>query len=406
MTPDQIPVKLGAAKKAPIVPWPTPAYAWSGKHDPKLQTALDDAMGRDDVKNGLGLHPRVPFSMIALATDGNHREASHLGPEMDFSGSLLKLGVMYAAFELRAAANRLVTATPIDKVLPSIDEKNLTKALSDAFDSIINATAVRRVRNMPTGGGPKYGDIFTLTDLPPPKGPVAFSDTFNANLTNMIVDSGDDTAAACIRALGYAYINALFKQVGFFTGSGERRGDEGGIWIAGDYAQARQVRILAQNDGDGALVMNTDTMARLMALQELGALVDDRAVGGTSNQEMGKLVVAAVTGAFPPWISASVSHATRVGQEFWVNKNKLGAAGLGRGESGPAVASECSVLQWRTDSAKDPDGSIKKSIDAHGLTGLLVICWQNVRENEINQEFDAISHLVSHAYGDYLKTAP
>jgi len=328
----------------------------------------------------------VPFSMIALATDGKHRYAGVFDTEMDFSGSLLKVGVMYAAFELRAAANRLVAAKGITS------QADLTKALPAAFDKPVNDTADMRLRGKPGGRkSPTYDIILRFTGTPKPLGPVEFTDAFGTNVDEMIRISGDHQAGECIRALGYAYLNAALKTAGFFT-PGARKGKEQGIWIAGDYESSPQVRIAARNDTDGALVMTTEAMCRLVAMIETGELVNDSALHGESNLDMNDLLLSAAHGLDIPYISKVSSTSP-----FSIEKNKIGWAHLGRGETGPAIASEASVLAWDTSEA-----AIAKKLADHKLTGKLVICWQNVNNDEVTH-FDGIADIVIQAYQALLK---
>src|SRR5579885_2238289 len=66
-------------------------YPYVGVPDPTLQAELTKAMTLKANTDRLGDDPHVPFSMIALATDGKHRYAGVLDAEMDFSSSLLKV---------------------------------------------------------------------------------------------------------------------------------------------------------------------------------------------------------------------------------------------------------------------------------------------------------------------------
>jgi hypothetical protein len=377
---------LGLAAAKPVLPFtPVSPYPWTGAPDPALQKALAAAAGDQANISRLGTKAHVPFSMIALATDGKHRYAGVSGTDMDFSGSLLKVAVMYAAFELRAAANRLIAALGIP-YKPG-QPQALPPAVPDAFNAPINDTADVRVRGKPGGQKfPKYDTILRFTGIGAPVGPVEFTDAFQTNLTGMIVHSGDAEAGACIRALGYAYLNAVLKTAGFFT-PGARKGKEEGIWIAGDYESAPQVRIAALNDGSGALVMTTEAMCRLVAMIETGELVNDSALHGQSNLDMQDLLLSAAKGPDTPFISKVSSPLP-----FSIAKNKLGWAHLGRGEKGPAIASEASVLVWN---ATDP-ATAKKLAD-HKLTGTLVICWQNVNNDEVT-EFDPIADIVTQTY--------
>jgi hypothetical protein len=401
---------IGVAPPAPILPFPPVSpYKWTGAPDATLGKLLTAAASDPANLARLGKKPHMPLSMIALATDGNHRYAGVLDTEMDFSASLLKVAVMYAAFELRAAANRLAAAGGI------ASQADMVSALPKAFDAVIKRAALPRTRDQPAAGGPRYGEMFAFTDPAPPGGPIDFSATAGATtgfrdaMHAMIVPSDDPMAGQCIRALGYAYLNAVLTKAGFFV-PGAMKGDERGIWIAGDYMAAPQQRIHAVNDGTGALVMTTEAMCRLVALLATGQLVDDTAVHGTSNQEMQDLLAEAALGAAPafhpvdqPFITRQPDAQPFALRPFTLLRGKLGWAHLGRREEGPAVSSECSVLAWKTDAASDPAGAIKQALADHKLTGKLVVCWQNVHDDEV-ANYDGLADIVTQTYEGLLKS--
>jgi hypothetical protein len=153
--------------------------------------------------------------------------------------------------------------------------------------------------------------------------------------------------------------------------------------------------------------MTTEAMCRLMALIETGALVDDTAVHGTSNQEMQDLLAETAVGIAPSSTPFDPPFIGRVSKTlpFTVRKNKLGVAALGRREEGPRVASECSVLTWNTDAASDPAGAVAPALAAHKLTGTLIICWQNVHLDEVDN-FDGLADIVTQTYGGLLASSP
>jgi hypothetical protein len=387
---------VGVAAPPPVLPFPsTASKSLTGAADGALLRLLNAACSDAANTSRLGAHPHVPFSMIALGTGGQLRYAGFHDDEMCFSASLLKVAVMYAAFELRAAANRLVAARGITT------QADLEQKLADTFDGVIRKTALGRINALPAAAA-HYGDIFQLTGQPAPQGPVAFIDTkngFKDALHNMVVVSDDDGASQCINALGFSYLNAVFMTAGFFT-PGKLRGDERGIWVGGDYKNAQQSRIRAVNELDdrtGALVMTTEAMCRLMAMIATGQLVNDTAAKGTSNQEMQDLLIETATQGNGPFIK-DVAAA----QPFTLKMNKLGIAKLGRREQGAAVASECSVLTWNTDAASDPTGDIAKALAKQNLTGTLVICWQNVHDAEIHRKYDAIADITTQTYNGLL----
>ncbi|MEO8880072.1 MAG: hypothetical protein ABI446_06700 [Gemmatimonadaceae bacterium] len=399
--------RIGVGHSDPISPFGT--YTWTGAPNDVLKTKLLAAI--DANKADLGPHPRVPFSIIALVKDGKHLYAGNeYDQEMHFSASLLKVAVMYVAYELRAAATRVVVLDDDIKT-----QQQFSDALTAAFKKAIDSTARPDLVGHPQPDWrhptptPNYLDTLSLLDRHDPKNPVEFcledrvtdrteygtpvhdNQPYWKALQRMIKISHDNSAAQCIAGLGYGYINAALKTAGFFVPHAEKKKVRG-IWVAGDYENLGQFRIYAQNDGDGALVMCTEAMCRLVAMIESGDLVNDIAVGGTTNQQMKDLLAA--THHNTPYISA-FSPAP-----FTIVRNKLGFGFLGK-TNVRSVSSECSVLSWTLDAA----GETQKLLDKHNLTGSFVFCWQNVRTDLI-PNFTPLGKIAAQTYQEFLNSTP
>jgi hypothetical protein len=359
-----------------------------------------------------GTHPHIPFSMMFLATspDGPHIYAGVDHTVMYFSASLLKVGVMFAAFELRESADRLASTLtiPPDTNTPEQQQTWLVNALNQAFKQGLAHSSRARQLDSLTPNTPRYGSIFSFD---PTRDPFAvdFNSTsptsvysgsltgngafraaaaaqpFSVNLNKMITVSGDFEASQCIQALGFTYINAALANGGFF-----RTGDYG-IWISGDYDLLEVRPVATMNDGDGKLVMDTQTMCRVFALIELNKLVDQ-----LSSEAMHDLLAGTLT-SDPPWITRDDQDNTITTLPYTVLTNKLGVDHLGRpGHLGQNVYSECSVLQWHTS-----DTSTVNKLSALGLSRKIVVCWQNLQENQ-TKTFSGIRDMVENIVAEFL----
>jgi hypothetical protein len=261
---------------------PDPLNVGSGFSN-AIQIALDHSIGDviDDPRfSGLPDPRHIPITIVAL--DGSGQAAGQNEFDMYYSGSLLKVAAMYAAYQLRIAVNDLAAALPIDPANDATATTNLFNTIRTTFnDEIANKVALlpafidRELRV------PKYDIIFTATRPPSGHFTLEFttgdhsadpenvpSDTFEPNLIDMIVGSHNASAGFCIRNLGYGWINGLLESAGLFfpikVPPGGRSGY--GIWLAGDYGSAKVATIESVNDGDVKQVTDTRHMAQLFTL--------------------------------------------------------------------------------------------------------------------------------------------
>src|SRR5262249_22712228 len=102
----------------------------------------------------------VPIAIMALNDDGSRPVAGQREFEMFYSGSLLKVAAMYAAFQLRVAVRDL--AATLDPAVFNTPDK-LFKKISDTFDKQIDGSVprIRSARGVtPAMRVPKYKEIF------------------------------------------------------------------------------------------------------------------------------------------------------------------------------------------------------------------------------------------------------
>ena len=325
------------------------------KADGSLMTGLVDVDGKPlDVE-------KIPMAIASLNLDGTTSViGQHDVTEMFFSGSLLKIAAMYAAFQLRHAVNDL--AGTLDANLPIPD---FFKKVRATFDPQIK-NAVKLLTDRGFHQVPKYETIFTPTLGGDGKYTVAFrSDAdpkfdFQHHLQEMVVNSHNPSAGLVIQSLGYNLINGVLEKGGFF------RNNSTGIWLAGDYLPnpvpnttfpefveeralglvgGNVVTIASLNDGPVKQVttcIDPVKMFVLLANEELVSNPHDS--NDTANADMLKMTADAVTGAGAP------SRFTRAVPlpAFTVLNCKIGLGELKGGGVCPnfrCVTSEVSILQ-------------------------------------------------------------
>jgi hypothetical protein len=353
-----------------ISPMAGGAYALGDAPDTKLKSELKKALDDMGAAGKLGASPLIPFSMIAIATDGNHKYAGVLDDQMCYSASLLKVANLYAAHELRRAAREFSKSKTFASPAAFFQE------MAADFNPKIKGAALASVRQVGIGLVPRYTDIFTATGFTGGATPaVEFSDSFAKHMKQMIVPSNNESAGECTRRLGYSYINAALMAAKLYDAGGPT-----GIWLAGDYSEGKNpyVRIATINDGAAAQVTSTKELAQLFALIHKGKMI-----GPTESDDMRKLLEASIP-VDPPWIGRATV------KKFTVLNNKLGKGPL---KTNTMVYSEGSVLMWQGDAAK---------LAAKKLTGEIAVCWQNLRADSINPPFDGIAGVVNQAFAAYI----
>jgi hypothetical protein len=119
--------------------------------DSDLQAALDAAIAAS-----VPPLSAVPFTIVALNDPGAtpHGFAGQRGSEMHYSASILKVAAMYAAFELRKAANDLLRQR-------NVAQAHVFATLQAEFDPVILANLVPQLNGVnPQTFLPKYNEVF------------------------------------------------------------------------------------------------------------------------------------------------------------------------------------------------------------------------------------------------------
>jgi hypothetical protein len=402
-----------------------------------LQTYFNKAYENALSKHKLGDQPaddsvtklHVPISLIAYASSGQaHTRVGIYQDEMHFSASLLKAGVMYAAFKLLAEAEDLARASSGDS-FP--DQKAFFATLKQQFKA---ADPMPAIKDAGAGLAPVYekiltvdgfgpGGTLTVTFLPDfyhgftvdqdlnakymkireldklgddeQGNPIENDDSRAAlklisHLYKMVVWSNNHSAGECIRRLGYAYINVKLIDKGLFDKDHNR-----GIWIGGDYeAVFPRVEVDSVNDDKVALATTSRHMAELFSLIKLDQL--------PHSLDMQFLISEAQ--------QFESSFISRVPDRlFTVGGVKIGVANIKPNTKplGPDVFSEGIIFSWNTAGAL-PDEKLPKD---RNLSGDFTMCWQNLRANvikadlaghNVSNKFDGIAEVFENAFQDFL----
>src|SRR5262249_18113938 len=235
---------------------------------------------------------------------GHHLHAGNRHEEMHFSASMIKIAAMYAAHEMRAAANRVFGGKPPKTSKDAIAE------LVRVMNPQIAANAAKEIKNLSAASLTKVlqPDYATAFKLPPPAagpavGKTDFTDTMKGFLTSMIRRGFDRGAANTIHAVGFGYLTAALIKGGFFKPDPVASMNKG-LWLAGDYLEPGETgdwretgRVECINDTDTAQGTTTIQMAKLLTL-----MVDRNLVDGQSSDAMLKLLKGARDHGFKPWI--------------------------------------------------------------------------------------------------------
>ncbi len=245
-----------------MLPFPG-TYPMILQPDDAMDAAFNQAMDAltSDEQEVVRLTP-ITIARVQQST-GSYQSAGQFQKEEDYSASLLKVAVMYAAFELHRFMDTLALAPGIPALLPP---EQFLDAAADEFNDHIRS-AVPRITNaegiLTQHVVPDYKKIFEVHQDPLiPIKIVEFHPKFAQHLRTMLFDPNAlESAVFLIQALGYGYINGALAQGGFF-----READLNGIWIAGDFGARPDVRIPSVNDGDVAQATTTFDMANLYAL--------------------------------------------------------------------------------------------------------------------------------------------
>jgi len=415
-----------------------------------------------------GLKTHIPISIYLESTGNDHIYAGnsfvingtphHLDLEECFSGSLIKVAAMFAAFTLRREADVLrtnmkegIVNVPLSKFFDKLAER--VDPTSDALPLITNAARDPKNR-IPMV--PSLRDILSITDLDTA---VTFTADFRAHLRRMIIRSRDCDTAECIFRLSYPYINVKLMNEGYF-----HRDSMKGIWLCGDYfpnggcaKEAQESKLQYKATGQEFVRIDTvndctdrppfcgsaqNTTSKEMARLFLNILHEEL-VDPTSAHEMRLLLFEAQHGSpkdTPPPTFAREDfsflevdprpdandplHSNRatgnVAKKFSIEGVKIGQGGIKTDPDRGAieVRSEGLIIKWNNitkdeekdqekDEGKDDekfDKDLRQKFDDCKLTGEAAICWQNLSASTPNT--DGIIEIINDSISNFINQAP
>jgi len=344
-------------------------------------------------------YKRVAFSLLPLRANAvSPYYAGIFDDDTDFSASLVKVAVLFAAGQLLAAAK----AAPLGAANAA--------SFNNAVKVEITANADPRVRNAnysssPVGLLPKMSTILQVSGSS-----VTFTPTFNTNLSQMIVRSSDSASAFCINRLGYGYISAVLNEKNFFdstlTPGPTMTGATGrGIWLTANYASDFLVRIRCVNDHPDSQLATTRQMCRLFSMIRLKQLPETDI---DTNTLMQSLLNEPKTGPehTTPWLSPN--RPLGVTPLFTILQDKIGVGGLGAARK-PSVYSEGLIIKWNNPDKPSQVDGFNKIIDHENsnpnihLSGEFAVCWQNLLADDLGAtNFDGIIEVLNNSISDFL----
>lgn len=304
----------------------------------------------------LGFPLRIAISIVAVDESTSPSIFKHAGfreNEMHYSASLLKVAAMYAAYELRRAANNFAHSSTAN------DPAELFAQLGASVDPLIE-NAVSLISNTPNIQRwmklPKYQNIFDVVPLGVDGFEFIFSDSFFSNMKDMIVRSDNSAAGKCVEQLGYSWINGVLANGGFFNPETVT-----GIWLAGTFTQSwPYVRVSSVNDGPVAQATTTFDLANLYALIFQRTLVDS-----TSCDAMLALIAESAVGPDPSWMEGTRRRDLKLlPTSFIITHTKIGLGPLKAVNGGVDVTSEGTIVEHVPTRRK------------------FIVVWQNCENNE------------------------
>jgi hypothetical protein len=283
--------------------------------DANLQQAFDTALS-----NSANPPTAAPIVIVAIDPSGSRGFAGQLETEVHYSASLLKVAAMYAAFELRKAANETIAS-----LQPAAAD--VFPTLHGAFDQAIRDNRVPQLAALDEAFLlPRLEQVF---EFDPATATVNFSQGFWNNLFAAIAEGNNAAAGACVHGLGFGYLTRAVADAGFFSP------DSGnGIWLCGDFGHGfPPQRIACVNDTPVAQATTALQMARLLTLMLDRQLVQD----GVSDDAMLTLLTQAI---LPPRLHLFLNRDVSV--QYVTLHSKIG---LGPLNNGTQVASEGAIIR-------------------------------------------------------------
>ena len=404
----------------------------------KVKSDPGDKLGPD-----LGLRTCIPISIFLRSKGTGHEYAGvtdeiagtvhHLDEEECFSGSLIKVAAMFAAFQLRAEARALAKEVKSGTVVITggTDALKVRDFFNKLEPKLNLGAAVPQISGAAnTNKKPIFAEILEITGgfAASATLDVQFTTDFKDHMRRMIVPSDNCSAGECIFRLSYPYINVKLMEAGFFNKDSMK-----GVWLCGDYIVTSPpadacfnkdksrpfIRIDTVNDCDQVThfcgsAQNTTAkqLASLFFKILLKELVDEE-----SSQEMRTLLHEGQFGTPPMRERSFLTRPSDCTTPllFDVDAVKIGQGPSkrdpGRGGADLQVRSEGLLIKWKhiTPGEPDFDPALKKKFDDLNLTGEGAICWQNF-PNQLptggGLVVDGIAEIINTALANFINQVP
>jgi hypothetical protein len=304
----------------------------SATHNARLATAMQTVRGTLSTANKKRLD-NVCIIVCKLTPSGDMDYAGVRETEMFFSGSLLKVALLYASFELVARVNTLAP------LITAGSAKDFFGKVGQVFDPKI-ANAVPKITPGPWRKVQFDGALVATADA---SGAfrVTMSPLHDQDLRSIFLDQNQNVGAReCMHRLGFSYVNGALEAAGLLG-----LVTETGIWMATDYVDDnppgpgnwRSFNIPVVTNGTSSAAMTALTMSNLLNKLHRRELID-----AASSQTMRDIF--ATGGA---WLStlANPSAFSFTAEGAKVGHSSSASAGVS------TVMSEALFLKRKTDSA-------------------------------------------------------
>lgn len=308
-------------------------FAPAAAHNARLASALST------VRGGLSAPRKAELDKAALLVGrltptGTMEYAGVNEQDMYFSGSLLKVTLLYASFELVAR---------VKAVAPSIAATTEADFFAE-LERTFGPTIAGAIPDITTGPWTKVSWSQVLRVVPSGSGfTVEMHPTHLADITRIFADQNQNTAARdSMHRLGFSYVNGALAAAGLYGPQTKR-----GIWMATDYVtddppgqnnwRSFNIPVVTGNGGTSSAAMTCLSMATLFGLVHRGELV-----GAAESGQMRGII-----GQGGSWVT-TLSNASAF--SFTDEGAKVGHSGSSSAGVG-TVMSEAAFLRRKSDSA-------------------------------------------------------
>lgn len=279
---------------------------------------------------------QVPIIVVKLTSNGEMDFAGIKEGEMFFSGSLLKVSLLYASFALVARINEVapdISATSTRDFFVKL-EQELGAQIADAVPQVSSGVWQRVKWSEALSAAKDASDQFSVT----------MSTRHEQDLKSILANQRqNDGARECMHRLGFSFVNGALDAAGFFGVVSET-----GIWMATDYVIDNppgtgnwpSFNIPVSTNGTSSAAMTVLTMAHLLTKIHREELVDQ-----TSSQAM-----RGIFGTGGAWLT-TLPAATQNAFSFTSTGAKVGHSASGSAKVG-SVMSEAAFLDRKSDGAQ------------------------------------------------------